>query len=134
MLMGLEGWKCTCRLCSALGAMVPCIADTVKSSPRCSRLVILQARGSSVMLRRRTTLKSFLQRPREILPVSNDFDLLWQVRKSTSGYSIIASSLISIYQGMGPTCDDQGMQDTLAIVSPSFLRNKHSLFRVIQFQ
>lgn len=109
MLMGLEGWKCTWRLYSALGAMVPCTVDTVKSSPRCSRLVIRQARGSSVMLRRTTTLDSFLWRPKEISAVSHDLDLLRRVRKSTSGYFNYCWFAKQFYQGMAPTCDEQRM-------------------------
>ena len=132
-LTGLEGRKCTCRLYSDFGAMIPCMVDTVKSSPRYSRLVILQARGRSVMLRRRTALESFLQRPKEILSISNNFDLLWQVRKNTSGY-------FNSYQFITIYCREQGLSVMIrkcriheSIYFPSCLRNKHSLFRIIQF-
>lgn len=86
--------------------------DTVKSSPRCSRLEIRQATGRGVTLRRRTTLDSFLQRPKDILAVSNDFDLLWQVRKSTCGYfKYCLASLLGVYHGTGPDGVDQRIQD-----------------------
>ena len=130
-LTGLEGWNCTWRLYSDLAAMIPCMVDTLKSSPRCSRLVILQARGRSVMLRRRTALESFLQRPKEILSISNNFDLLWQVRKNTSSY-------FNSYQFITIYCRERGLPVMIrerriheSIYSPSCLRNKHSLFRII---